>query len=282
MIDPYRFGVSATPLLDTYSGAVAAWSIARRLKNSATGAFRLARLSDGVQQDFTCGTVDNDISGAQTFIGASTGYVVTLYDQVSTWHLSGTTTQNPLISAGTLNVIGSRAQIVMQGTNALTSPGAFGTGVGLSGNPAFSVFAVYRKTTNTNGSLFGWGDTGTSLNSVGTYDDGTFNQIAFAGGNGKDYTAPSNNTQYMLTLIKTAGAINSTTTIYRNGSNVTTAGGSANTPSIAGSASFIAGQWAGNSGGRLIGGLQELIVFASDQSANRAAIEADMRAYYGF
>jgi hypothetical protein len=68
-------------LLDTYSGAAAAYSL-RLLRTAYTGdAIRVRRASDNTEQDI--GFVDNelDTSALTTFCSGTDGFVETWYDQ---------------------------------------------------------------------------------------------------------------------------------------------------------------------------------------------------------
>ena len=70
-----------TGLLDTYSGAAAAYSL-RQLRNGYSGsAIRVRRSSDNAEQDF--GFVANvlDTTSLLSFVGANSGYITTWYDQ---------------------------------------------------------------------------------------------------------------------------------------------------------------------------------------------------------
>jgi hypothetical protein len=85
MITPYSNIISVTtleaPLLDTYSGAAAAYSL-RLLRSAYTGdAIRVRRASDNTEQDI--GFVDNelDTSALTTFCSGTDGFVETWYDQ---------------------------------------------------------------------------------------------------------------------------------------------------------------------------------------------------------
>ena len=72
-----------TGLLDTYSGAAVAYSAARRLSSTYTGALiRVRRSSDNAEQDigYTAGNV-LDESALTTFVGANNGFITKLYDQ---------------------------------------------------------------------------------------------------------------------------------------------------------------------------------------------------------
>ncbi len=289
LLNPYRFGASALPLLDTYSGAVAAYSTARKLKATATNCMRVRRSSDNAQTDIGFSGYALDLSALLTHAGSASEAVVTLYDQVGTANLGNSTSGNqPLIvSSGSLLTVGTegKACAVLDSTDYLdssASQSSFGTAVSLTGNAAWSAFIVHKKTTNTAGSLFGWGNTGVALNACGYLDDGTHAEVAFAGANPFLTTVPSNNTLYLTTIIKAAGAINTSTSVYRNGSSVASTGHSTGTPNIDGAYPLYLGRWATNyASNSLQGSVQEFIIFAGDKSADRAAIEADINDCYG-
>jgi hypothetical protein len=86
IINPYLVQPSVPAfsfLLDTYSGSSAAYSAARRLSSTYTGALiRVRRSSDNTEQDigYTAGNL-LDESALTTFVGANNGFVTTWYDQ---------------------------------------------------------------------------------------------------------------------------------------------------------------------------------------------------------
>ena len=148
----------------------------------------------------------------------------------------------------------------------------------LTGNAAFSVFAVFRKTLNTKGHLYGWGDSATSAGATGYYDDGTYSLIAHAGGTNFNLSVGENSTWYVLSVIKSVGAINSTYTVRRNKTSIATSGHSTSTPNII-SQPFTLGRWAnydldGALGYTLQGEVGELIVYNSALSdTDRNSVE---------
>ena len=73
------------PLLDTYTGASAAYSL-RNLSSSTTNVVRVRRSSNDDEQDFTASEVGG--GALATFVGAGDGFVTTWYDQVPTEELS--------------------------------------------------------------------------------------------------------------------------------------------------------------------------------------------------
>jgi hypothetical protein len=283
-------GAASTLLLDVYTGCVAGYSVARQLKSAATASIRVRSSGDGYATGtnigFAAGVTDN--SQLTTLVGANTGVIEHLFDQVGTSHLTqGTNANRPtIISAGVTNTCGtnSKPSIVLDSTDLLSTVADkpnFSSDLSLSGDVAWTAFIVHKKTTNTAGCLFGWGESGTALKAAGYYDDGTFGAVAFAGSNDYKTTVPTNSTHYLTTIIKTAGAINATTTAYRNGVSVASTGHSTNSPNVAINKPLYLGRWADYASNGLQGHVQELLIFAGDKSADRAAIESNINTFYG-
>jgi hypothetical protein len=92
------------PILDTFT-ALEGYSLNRQLKSDATNSFRVRRSSDNVESDigFIGGVVN--IGSLTSFIGVSSGFITTIYDQTGNErHLTQTSlTKQPIvISGGTL------------------------------------------------------------------------------------------------------------------------------------------------------------------------------------
>jgi hypothetical protein len=156
----------------------------------------------------------------------------------------------------------------------------------LTGNAASSVFVVYRKTSNTKGSVFGWGDAGTLLGAWGYYEDGTVAALALGGGNQFNTTTLANNTWAQMSVLKTAGAINATTTTRRNGSSIAASGHSSTTPNIT-AQPFTVGRWSnydldGSSSTAFQGDIGEIIIYnAALSDTDRAAVESYLMTKWG-
>ncbi len=97
-----------TPLLDTYSGAAAAYSL-RLLDSTYTGsAIRVRRSSDNTEQDIGFNVFGElDTVSLASFCGSSNGFVKTWYDQSGNSNdaTQSTTSQMPKIYDGTTGVI---------------------------------------------------------------------------------------------------------------------------------------------------------------------------------
>lgn len=148
-----------------------------------------------------------------------------------------------------------------------------------TGNAEFSVFWVHTKTSSSGGCVFGWGNSGTSLQACGLYDDGSSRGIAYAGGNFCATGAISAGYN-VWGYVKSAGAINSASDFRKNGANTVTAA-SSSTPNIA-SATLKIGQWSLVTSNRLVGSLAELIVLPSAADATtRQKIEGYLAHKWG-
>ena len=96
-----------TGILDTYTGASAAYSAARRLATAYTGPLiRVRRSSDNTEQDIGYnGSNVLDESALTSFVGANNGFVVKVYDQSgSTKDLTQSTaaSQPKIVNSGTV------------------------------------------------------------------------------------------------------------------------------------------------------------------------------------
>ena len=124
MITPYSNIISVTTLeallLDTYSGAAAAYSL-RLLRSAYTGdAIRVRRASDNTEQDI--GFVDNelDTSALTTFCSGTDGFVTTWYDQSGNGYdaTQGTALNQPqIVSSGSVLTENGKPCVNFTGTN---------------------------------------------------------------------------------------------------------------------------------------------------------------------
>jgi hypothetical protein len=96
---------SFTGLLDTYTGAAAAYSL-RLLRSAYTGdAIRVRRASDNTEQDIGFVSNELDISALTTFCSGTNGFVKTWYDQSGNGYDATQTTdasQPQIVSSGSV------------------------------------------------------------------------------------------------------------------------------------------------------------------------------------
>ena len=125
LINPYLVQPSVpafTGLLDTYSGATVAYSAARRLSSTYTGALiRVRRSSDNTEQDIGYnGSNVLDESALTTFVGAGNGFVVKLYDQSGNgknMEQSTAANQPKIVNSGTVLKDNSKPALSFNGTS---------------------------------------------------------------------------------------------------------------------------------------------------------------------
>ena len=128
----------------------------------------------------------------------------------------------------------------------------------ITGNPNFTVIALYRKDIGGFGSLLGWGDGTVSLASSGIYDDGSVGAYSYAGGQGIIYGSLAAATGLIYAYTKPAGAI-SGSNLFINGNSIAPSSVSSTTPNI-GSNPLVIGKHA-NLAFFFRGLLMELIIF---------------------
>jgi hypothetical protein len=179
--------------------------------------------------------------------------------------------QRPTIDA---NVLNGKSVITFAGNNSIATTANFT----LTGNAAWTVLIVFRKTVAANGSAFGWGSAVSSLGAVGLYNfpsPSNVNVIAYAGNNNFVIETIPLNAWNLYVFTKSPGAINATSTARLNGVNTALTGHSINTPNIQ-AGKLALGRWADFSFDQLIGSVAEFVVIPS------AASLADIQRLEGY
>ena len=260
---------NGTALLDSFSGASAAYSL-RNLSSAYTGPLiRVRRSNDNAERDIY-GTFrgDLDLAALTSFVGANSGFVTTWYDQSGLGRNATQATaasQPRIVNAGAVDTEGGKPSINFIGGSAvLISNGSITGG-------SFTSFAVYRHQSTTN------------QNAYTLYSGGLYTQIV-------DFQA---NFSFIRTSDNTITSYNSGTSIitrqlrsftyqnsflfsdYRNNSLVysNNLGLPAYVPN-----SLRMAEYDPSIGQDVI--LQELIFFATDRSTAMTAIETNINNYY--
>jgi hypothetical protein len=248
-----------TGLLDTYSGAAAAYSL-RLLDSTYTGdAIRVRRASDNAEQDISFdGNGDLDTSALTTFCTGTDGFVKTWYDQSGNANdaTQTTTAEQPKIYDSSTGVE------LENGVAGLNASGIkyLPFSVSLSGNTF--VTGV--------GSI-------TGASERGLIRDAT-DQL-YIGWNALKYRVELNNARTESALLASAPG-----QILVSANVLTTGGGFYVNGSLSFSLPYTAFSTnASNVGSDRDGSfdvIQEVIIYPSDQSANRAGIESNINDYY--
>ncbi len=241
-------------LLDLYPGAAVAYSL-RKIAVATTNVVKIRRSSDNVEQDFTAAQITDGTLLA--FTGSGDGRVVTWYDQSVNGKNATQTTANlqpKLVSAGSVILESGKPTIEFTGSvlNATFS----------ESQPLTSFH--FRRYRDNNAIYVPIGIDGAHYGYAEILQSGQFKSYY-----GAHLVQGNDNTNrglwYSLAngTSSVVGLDGSTTT-----GNAGTAGGSA--LSIGAAATLYKAPL--NS--------QELIIYNSNQSANRTAIEANINAYY--
>ena len=261
---------SANYLLRQYGGAAAAYSL-QRLDTSTENVVRVRRSSDDAEADFTAEEVAGGALAA--YCGVGDGFVVSLYDQSGNGRDATQATaasQPQIVSNGSVLTSRSKPCLSFNGSSTSLS-NAWGQ---ITGATARTTIAVYGNMaggdavswgTVSAGGLSGLGGvgnayrcySGTDQITAGT-DGGVINLIT----NTFDGTSNSDNSKLYLNGTKDPAAA--------------VAGATENT----GSSALEVGRRVGGST-YYTGKIAEVIIYASDKSSDRAAIEANVASRYG-
>jgi hypothetical protein len=271
-------GSGAAPfvgLLDVYPSASRAYSL-RLLRTAYTGfAIRVRRSSDNAEQDIGFTSSGNlDTTALTSFVGGSNGFVTTWYDQSGNGaNATNSTASNQpvIVTAGVVNIVNSKPAVYFN--NGLTTQ----LNSTLISYNDFTILWVSKKATATVvASIILRGDGG---DYSGDDVDGTGNPNLYTGalviGTGNGNTSPSGNAklnQHLAYLNRrnsnqAVGQFNNSNNSYNNSV-------SANVFKNNGIANYGGGY-------NYVGDLQEIIIYANDQSANRTGISSNINTYYG-
>jgi len=269
-------------LLDAVPGAAAAYSL-RQLSNSYTGpVVTVRRSSDDAEADFKASEIDDGTLAA--FCGAGDGFVKTWFDQSGNTGRDasqGTAASQPkIVDSGSLVTEGGKPALEFDGSD----DGIFYAGTGLV-SLQYSVFSVFANQ-----------DTGTSVKMLVEVNDGasdgcvsvTLNDgLVGSVDSGAWYPGVSDDVFVERVTGVSAATQNVTSTLADF-----IADGKFFVNSVRGAA-FAGGRRTASQNGITIGfqsqsapvrffdgTISELIIYPSDQSANRERIEGDLAWYY--
>jgi hypothetical protein len=275
-----------TLLLDSFPAQVA-FSF-RKIKTSYTGnCIRVRRSDDNTEQDI--GFVSNylDTTSMKTFVGANDGFVTTWYDQGDSAKNGTMTTaanQPRIILSGVIDRRGGEVALIFDGTNdyLLTTNYNFTTKSKIYTSIVSSV-----TTTNASRLPFALADNSTYRSFTGLYFQSTGR---FASQYSRDntnnaifrYDTYSANVVYLMESLWDTDntTINNRIIAYRNNTQLTINAGADSKGNIrANNKPFsIGADGLGNF--RLIGSIQEILFYDSDQTSNRSAIADNVNRFY--
>ena len=263
-------------LLDTYSGAAAAYSL-RKLSSTYTGsAIRVRRSSDNTEQDIGFdGSGNLNQSTLTTFVGAGSGYVVTWYDQsgnnihMNWWQA---VTQAKIVNSGTIETLNSNPCLNTTGINVYYRP--YNPVAGYTNVDYQTLYAVGKIETSGNNFFVNYEDSYERIyiNSSGNFefyknDFGTpYPGSPLVGGRTFTLAGPSTNPFVLYVNMR---SLNLYASYNGNSESSLGAWGSA----------MRANRYL-NGFGYYQGKLSEMIMWNSDQSSNRTGINTNINTFY--
>lgn len=282
-----REEVSSSPdkLLDTYTGAAAAYSVRKLDKDYTGNCMRIRRDSDDAETDIGFDSSgDLDTAAIASHCGSANGYVVTWYDQANVGGTAKNATQStgskqPQIYNGTAVITeNGKAAIEWDGTDdALQHTFSTASTLFRTNMTAFIVHTV--ESTPSRRPMISCDPTSTDIYTPYVeYRDGPERLRYFTGnwGNFKltTGTGATTGTQNLISLLKDG---TTSQTIYVDGSSISTTASSINaTVTMDG---LVLGSW--YAGGRHYHGtMQEIIMWDSHESSNRTGIETNIDTYF--
>jgi len=268
-------GGGFTGLLDTYSGAAAAYSL-RQLSSTYSGnAIKVRRASDNAEQDIAFSNNELDTATLETFASGTDAFVTTWYDQSGNGNdaAQGTASSQPkIVSSGSTILDNGKAAVQFDGsddnlpfTQIQSTAGMYLTAVAnfnnITGgtNPYQPVTIIGEE----NGGLVQDVALGARTGSASLYfETGIQNEVKSA--------AILVNTQYLLT-----GFVDSSTSfISVNGTQTNgSAGRNDHLIQVIGGEGLYAIP-------RMNGEVQEILVYTTDVTANKSGIETNINDFY--
>jgi len=260
----YKAASGGALLLDTYGGAAAAYSL-RKLRTAYNGnCIRVIRTSDLAQQDI--GFVNNvlDTTTLQTFIGSSSGSIVTWYDQSGNSRNATASNRNGLnliIISGVLQTINSLPTIYL---TSLNIPSFAITG-------DLSYFMVQKKVSSNKAGT----NVGTAGVSALMFSNWSDNNIYFQRSNGITglFIRASDSTtgNQILNAFNQSGLMS----MYKN-DNIYTINLSSTFGTASNNLDYIGISPNVNGYG------SEIIIYTNSQLSNRTAINTNINSFYSF
>jgi hypothetical protein len=260
------------PLLDIYSGAAAAYSL-RQLQSGSYPVVRVRRSSDNTESDFTATEVSDGTLA--TWVGAGNdGFVRTWYDQSSNGNnatQSTAATQPTIVSNGTLVTEGGKPAISFNGDVLQRNGNSLSF-------PVFT-FSVVKSTGN----------------GIRAYLGSGANQLAFGQQQGGSFAPVNSFWAWAPSQASTFGLLNSynsnrnlhsywipnaTESEWKWYLNTVESGSPGLTSGAPTGASLTLIGFNGSGNEYWQGPIQEILIYQSDQSANRNGIEANINAHY--
>jgi hypothetical protein len=278
------WGTVEGSLLSEYGGAAAAYSL-RVLSASTTNVVKVRRSGDDAELDFTANEVSGGTLEAWVVAGGGTkdGFVVTWYDQSGNANNATQATaanQPKIVSAGSLVTDNGKAAIDFDGTGDYLE--ASSSSLASVFNSTFLLCLVSSPTNidplsnsgNNKRIIHSFTSSSNTLQLV--INESSEDRVD----SGAGIVSASNGVFFKLQQTLFVAEMQADK-VYIDGIDSGTGTTAAGNPSPIGTGTRIGADKAGSAvNGEYVGSIQEVIVYASDQSANRTGIEGNINDYY--
>jgi hypothetical protein len=267
-----KAGFGTPLLLDLYPGAAAAYSV-RLLRTAYTGnAIRVRRSSDNTEQNigFVAGNLDT--TSLTTFCSGTNGFVTTWYDQSGNSRNATQTTaanQPQIVSSGSVIMEASKPTLEFNASKRLLN-----TAINIS--QPITRLTVGKSTNTSNAGVFVDSNTTAARNVL-------YNGAASLDNNGKfvanyDNALPgvlltNNSNRNLFYELQNSGNMAFSINANTEGTNTNNTNG-LNGLSIGDIRNVIVGNYG------LLGNMQELVIYASNQSSNKSGLLSNINTYY--
>ena len=265
-------------LLNLFPGASAAYSLRKLDTTYAGSAIQVRRTSDNATQNI--GFVNNvlDLAALTTFLGANNGTVSIWYDQSGNGRnlISAAAIERPVIYAGGPVTFSGAPYFKLDGVDdRLVNSGFDPTNAGVLST--FTVALAAMSTLNTTVFLHQDQTAGSRIGQWARFSSGISQSITFNTAQSNftaDGSTVTSSVPYVYTTIRRPANVQSYVNGATGGSVATTG-----TPIVNAAATVYIGRRATEALGGL---MSEVVMYPLDQTTTRAAIEQNIRNYYGF
>jgi hypothetical protein len=294
--------LSEKPLLNSFPGAAAAYSLRKLSVNYNGPAIRVRRSGDNAEQDiFFDGNGNFNEASLTSFIGANNGFLVKWYNQGDNASLDFEQTtianQPRIVNAGVIDKVNGKTSIFFDGINyfmdvALST--ATYSFLHKTGQKAVFVVTQQGTASNPNVAYAILNNNGLSLNSTGYaifYDDRSsvprnnaiVSQVGInVVGNVADNFFTPNQLNLITNLMDNSNATFSLrSSLYYNGGNLTQNNSSIQATQTGNASNNMRmGRISNGTTFTMLGYMSEIVIYDSDQSNNRINIEKNINSYY--
>ena len=261
-------------LLEDYPGAAAAYSVRKISRYSTTLCMRVREDSGNTETDIGFDSNgDLDTAAIAAHCGTANGYVVTWYDQSGSGNdvTQSNTSQQPKIYNGTAVITKNGQAAVYFSGNHPTQTGLVASGTPLStSNRSRSAFSVVSLESDVSATVTGYAMFSVYV-SVARMRTWSFRS------SGNRSATSSGSVPLGAQHLRTDIADTTNITIYKDGSSFASAADDNSDWSLG---YLQVGNGTGLGGGNADHHISEVIVYESDESSNRTAIESNIDTYY--